>query len=194
MFEKICQWLREHQVRILPEEQEIFHEHTQQVVIPPQTIIMQQGKPVKKLFFLNEGIVRLFRVHNDTDFTLGIISSNDFVSTTTYLLNQHPSTCALETLTEVNALEWERNDVIDLLAKTQMAADIEKAHTDRLLNWMQDIQIDIMCLTAEERYLKLLERQPEVIRTIPLKYIASFLSIHQDSLSRIRNKVGRKEG
>jgi CRP-like cAMP-binding protein len=194
MFDKICAWLKERQIRIVPEDLEIFSAYTRLVVIPPQTIIMHQGKAVNKLFFLNEGIVRLFKIHNDTDFTLGVVSSNDFVSTTFYLLNQQPSTCALETLTEVTALEWDRDAVQALLAQTRMGTEIEKAHTDRLLNWLQELQVDIMCLTGEERYLKLLERQPEVIRTVPLKYIASFLGIHQDSLSRIRNKIGRKEG
>jgi hypothetical protein len=63
---------------------------------------------------------------------------------------------------------------------------------DRLLSWLQCLQIDAICLSAEERYLKLVEEQPEVIRSVPLKYIASFLCIHQDSLSRIRKMVGRK--
>ena len=35
----------------------------------------------------------------------------------------------------------------------------------------------------------LLERHPEVILKIPLKYIATYLGIHTDSLSRIRKKV-----
>ena len=42
--------------------------------------------------------------------------------------------------------------------------------------------------TAEERYELLAKDQPEVLRRIPLKYIASFLGITQVSLSRIRAK------
>jgi hypothetical protein len=69
---------------------------------------------------------------------------------------------------------------------------MEMAIMDRLLNWIQDGQIDAICMTAEERYHKILEQQPELIREIPLKYIASLLGIHQDSLSRIRKSLGQK--
>ena len=37
---------------------------------------------------------------------------------------------------------------------------IEMAVMDRLLNWVQEGQINAMCLTAEERYQKLLQEQP----------------------------------
>ena len=43
--------------------------------------------------------------------------------------------------------------------------------------------------TALERYVPLLEKQPEIIRAVPLKYIASYLGITAQSLSRIRNRL-----
>jgi CRP/FNR family transcriptional regulator, anaerobic regulatory protein len=43
--------------------------------------------------------------------------------------------------------------------------------------------------TAEERYLNLLKYQPNVLQSVPIKDIASYLGIHPDSLSRIRNNI-----
>jgi len=43
--------------------------------------------------------------------------------------------------------------------------------------------------TAEERYLKLLEASPEIVRRVPQHYLASFLGIKPQSLSRIRKKI-----
>jgi hypothetical protein len=42
------------------------------------------------------------------------------------------------------------------------------------------------------RYQKLLEDAPLVLRYVPLKHIASYLGIHQDSLSRIRNRIVKR--
>jgi len=42
--------------------------------------------------------------------------------------------------------------------------------------------------SAEERYKNLIESTPDIIKRVPLKYIASFLGITQVSLSRIRSK------
>ena len=192
IMESICQYIRERRIFISDTESEIFRSLTTQRTVPPHTVLMEQGKPVEKLYFLNAGIVRLYRVHEGVDHTLGLISSRDFLSTPLYLANGVPSTCALETLTEAEVLEWGKREADQLKAELHAGYELELTIMDRLLSWLQDGQIDTMCLTAEERYQKLLRQQPEVIRSVPLKYIASFLGIHQDSLSRIRRITKQK--
>jgi CRP/FNR family transcriptional regulator, anaerobic regulatory protein len=43
-------------------------------------------------------------------------------------------------------------------------------------------------MTAEQRYLQLLEKYPHVVQRVSIKDIASFLGINQETLSRIRSK------
>ena len=51
---------------------------------------------------------------------------------------------------------------------------------------------EMKTLSAEERYLKLLEKQPHIFQRIPLQYIASYLNIEPPSLSRMRNRLMNK--
>ena len=53
----------------------------------------------------------------------------------------------------------------------------------------QQQQIDLLLKTAEQRYLELLEKQPNIIRRTAQKHIASYLGITTESLSRIRKKI-----
>ena len=46
----------------------------------------------------------------------------------------------------------------------------------------------LITLTAEERYLELLERRPTLLLEVPLYLIASYLGIRPETLSRIRAK------
>jgi hypothetical protein len=46
---------------------------------------------------------------------------------------------------------------------------------------------------AKERYLTLLEENPELLQYVPLKHIASYLWITPQSLSRIRAELGRRK-
>jgi CRP-like cAMP-binding protein len=192
MFDKIESWLNDHQIGICDEEKEFLKKHTRITTIPKHTIIMNQGMPVERLFFLNEGIVRLFRRGTNTDTTLDFVTGNRFVLTAIHVLSKQVSPCALETLTEVSVLYWELEDIITMKENTKSAHDIEKVSIEKLLQWNQDREIDIISLTPEERYLKLLSNQPTIIQHVPLKCIASYLGIHQDSLSRIRKKLSRK--
>lgn len=51
---------------------------------------------------------------------------------------------------------------------------------------------EMKTLSAEELYLKLLEKQPHIFQRIPLQYIASYLNIEPQSLSRMRNRLLNK--
>ncbi len=42
--------------------------------------------------------------------------------------------------------------------------------------------------SATERYQNLLQQSPHILERVPLGYIASYLGISQETLSRIRNK------
>ncbi len=46
--------------------------------------------------------------------------------------------------------------------------------------------------SAEERYLMLLEKHPAIFQRIPLQYIASYLNIEPQSLSRMRSRLSHK--
>jgi CRP-like cAMP-binding protein len=191
-FEPVCAYAQKRGILFTPSERSIIASYTRHQQFPAGTLLMEQGKAVQKLYFLNKGIARLFRVHQGVDYTLGLISINDFISTPLYLQNGEISSCSLESLTEVDVLVWNKQQVLQLKSEIPKMHKMEMAIMDRLLNWIQDGQIDAICMTAEERYHKILEQQPELIREIPLKYIASLLGIHQDSLSRIRKSLGQK--
>jgi CRP-like cAMP-binding protein len=60
-----------------------------------------------------------------------------------------------------------------------------------LLAWALQLQ-DIRLLQGMERYDSLLERQPDHIRRIPQKYLASFLDMLPTSLSRVRKPKKKK--
>ena len=192
MFTNICAWLLNRGIRISPEDHTIFREYTRESKIAKHTLILQQGKPADRLFFLNNGIVRLFKIHNGTDLTVDFISGREFVSTAIYVQNQLPSPYGLATRPEINTLEWGRNDLLLCEESTTSCDKIKAAMLDRLLNWTQERETDIMTLSPEERYVKLMDLQPDIIRSVPLRYIASYLGIHNDSLSRIRKKLSEK--
>jgi CRP-like cAMP-binding protein len=51
---------------------------------------------------------------------------------------------------------------------------------------------EMKTLSAEDRYLNLLEKQPHIFQRIPLQYIASYLNIEPQSLSRMRSRLANK--
>ena len=55
-----------------------------------------------------------------------------------------------------------------------------------------EIAMSLSSDQPEERYQNLLKKQPDLFQRIPQKYIANFLGISPESLSRIRSRILRK--
>lgn len=54
---------------------------------------------------------------------------------------------------------------------------------------IDDHRIDLLILTPEERYHKLLQNEPALLQKVPLHYLASFLGISLRHMSRIRKNI-----
>jgi len=54
---------------------------------------------------------------------------------------------------------------------------------------IDDHRIDLLTLSAEERYNKLLENEPKLLQQVPLRYLASYLGISTRNMSRIRKHI-----
>lgn len=192
MFTQCHQWLNQNGIFASREEIDFLDQITSYAVVPKNYLLMPQDRPVEKLYFINKGITRLLRLHNDTDTTIAFVKENEFASTIIYLLNQVPSPCAIETCSETELLYWTRDDIIRLKESTSLGKKLEVTLTELLLAWNQDREVDKLTLNPEARYLKLIDTHPMVIQQVALKHIASYLGIHQDSLSRIRKRLNEK--
>ena len=57
---------------------------------------------------------------------------------------------------------------------------------------LQVAHVDALTLTAEQRYLDLVARRPELLQRVPQYHIASFLGVQPETLSRIRRRLSRR--
>ena len=80
-----------------------------------------------------------------------------------------------------------RSDAYDLLRLPGWSQFILKL-IQEVQFYTEQILTKVQNKTAEERYVEMVEHQNPILQYAPLKYIASYLGIALQSLSRIRNK------
>ena len=61
--------------------------------------------------------------------------------------------------------------------------------TEYYAMWLEQRLFDFHTLDAAARYQKLLQKQPHIIKNIPLTIVASYLGISLETLSRIRARI-----
>jgi ribosomal protein L10 len=79
--------------------------------------------------------------------------------------------------------------LVELIDKSESIKKLSLSIFEQSVATTQVRVNDFATLTAELRYKKLVEQQPELIQNVPIQYIASYLGIKPQSLSRIRKQM-----
>ena len=81
------------------------------------------------------------------------------------------------------------NDLQIIYKKTEIGNLIGRITCENLFIKKAERELSLLNDTPEERYLKIFKQRPELIEKIPLKYIASYIGITPQALSRIRRRI-----
>ncbi len=154
------------------------------------TIVEDQDKIPQFLYFINEGFMRLFYYdENGNEVTTYLCSSNGFTASFLNLIHQKPAIENVECITDCELLRISRKNLITLIEKSDNFKKFSLVIFEKVMALSQIRANDLATLSAELRYKKMITEQPHLIQNIPIQYIASFLGIKPQSLSRIRRQI-----
>lgn len=156
---------------------------------PKKAVLLEAGKIEKYLSFVEKGIVRLYIPKEENDITFFFAFQNEFISGYDSFLTQTASTYQIETLTKTSLWRLSYSDLQKIYKETEVGNFIGRNAGEQL--YMNTLRRELSLLndTAEQRYLKLFKEQPRIFEQIPLKYIASYIGITPQALSRIRRRI-----
>ncbi|MGZ5254458.1 MAG: Crp/Fnr family transcriptional regulator [Flavitalea sp.] len=150
---------------------------------------VKEGKKSLQLGFLENGLFQYYSISNQGEERTTYISlENSFVASLLSYLNEIPARENIRALTNSTLWIIEKRDVLALQNQIPNFKDFYI----KLIEWqiccIDKSRLDLITLTSEQRYTKILEEDPELLRKVPLQYIASMLGITPRHLSRLRNK------
>jgi CRP-like cAMP-binding protein len=158
--------------------------------LPKNTIIEEENRVPKYLYFITNGFMRLFYYDDNGDeITTLIASPNRFITSFLNFIHDKKSDENLECITDCELYEIERNKLLELIDKNENFKKFSLLIFEQAMASSQIRANDFATLTADLRYKKLIEQQPEIIQNVPIQYIASYLGIKPQSLSRIRKQI-----
>ncbi|WP_103069505.1 Crp/Fnr family transcriptional regulator [Aquimarina sediminis] len=156
---------------------------------PKKATLLRVGQIEKHLSFIEKGSIRFFIPKEENDITFGFYFENQFISAYNSFITQTPSTYQTETLTETILWKITHKDLQEIYNQTEIGNKIGRKIAENIFLTKSKREQSLLNDTAEERYIKLLTEQPYLIRKIPLKYLASYIGITPQALSRIRKRI-----
>lgn len=153
---------------------------------PKNTIIVKEGAHSDKMYFIVKGAARAYYFRQDKEYTDWFSFENMFMCSLMSFYGGQPSPQCIETLEPCDMLMLTRQQIEHLCNQHH---DMQRLNSLLLTNGLISLQqnvIDQRFNTAQERYITLLKTFPQIIQRVPLKHIASYLGVSQETLSRIR--------
>jgi CRP/FNR family transcriptional regulator, anaerobic regulatory protein len=159
-------------------------------LIAKNTILEEQGIVPKYLYFLASGYMRLFYYNNDGDeITTYLSVENSFIASFLSLIHQKPAKENVECVTDCEIIRILRTDLLQLIDESDNFKKFSLTIFEHAIASTEMRANDLATLNAEQRYKKIISQYPNILQHVPIQYIASFLGIKPESLSRIRKQL-----
>lgn len=168
----------------------LCRQYFEPVLFPKNRVIEEENKIPQYLYFIVSGFVRLFHYNDNGDeITTHINCPPGFITSYFNFINQTKANENLECITECELLRISKTNLDKIISQSATFKDFSIWVFQQSLAYNENRSKELATLTAEQRYLKLIENFPDILQNVPLQYIASFLGMNPKSLSRIRKEI-----
>ena len=149
--------------------------------------ILDEGEVCRSMLYLEKGLTRQFYFKYDKDLTEHIAYEGGVVICLESYLKEEPTRLMIETLEPTIAWDIPKDKIEELALKdAEIGVWYRKLFEASLIE--SQVKADTLRFEpAHERYNKLLQLHPEILKRDPLVYIASLLQMTPETLSRVRS-------
>jgi len=175
---------------LTPEIEFIINNHTFPVNFKKNKFISSPLHRDKYTYLLLNGVARGYMKDDDKEITTWIAKENEFVGNISNFWDEAlPSEEYVQAIEDVTAIAVPYSMSKQLYLNHQIANYVSRKMTQ--LHYLQACERALISRlhSAEKRYLRFVKSYPDLINRVPLKYIASFLCMRLETLSRIRSKL-----
>lgn len=184
--------IRKH-ITITDEEAHYFTSLLLPLKVKQGEIAEKSGEPTRYFMLVNSGcLMTYFTDQNDHDHVIQFATAGWWTGDLNSFTKQQSAKSSTRALTDSEVLLLPKSSMDELLEKYTKFEKYYRILFQNSLITQHDRLIQNLSATAEERYLFFQQKYPSLEQYVPLKYIASYLGITPEFLSKIRRKLMTK--
>jgi CRP/FNR family transcriptional regulator, anaerobic regulatory protein len=151
-------------------------------------LYLTEGTICRKLGFIIKGGVRMFYSIGDEEYCKDFQFEGQFTGSLYSLLSKRPARFSVMTLEETQLFEISHEHLLFLFDNYKIWERFGRLYMEQAFLYKEKRETSLLLDTSIIRYHKLMRESPVYLQRIPQKFIASFLGIAPESLSRLRRK------
>ncbi len=177
-------------VQLKQEEFEAFVSATTFRHLAKKDLLVKEGQVCSTIGFFNQGYFRFFHTDvNGNEVTSDFHFAPGFITSYTSFLTSSPSKANVQAMEAMDIIEISKPNLYELYSKYHAIETLGRLMAEYVFITTEIHLLMILNQTAETRYRILLDKYPSFVNRIPLQYIASYLGITQETLSRMRKAI-----
>ncbi|MFN8283596.1 MAG: Crp/Fnr family transcriptional regulator [Chitinophagales bacterium] len=151
-------------------------------------MILEAGNLSDSVYFVIEGLVRIYYVKEEKEITNWFIKENMMFAATYSILTGNNNYSTYEALEDTYVLKIKYSVLESFYTKYHSLEHLGRKLIEAYYGAFMKKTYDVLFLSAEERYQLFIRDHSDLLNRVPLRFVASFLGITQETLSRLRAK------
>lgn len=191
MYERLKLYCKT-KVALTEKELKLFDSYFELIEIKKKDFLLQDGKICNFIGFIANGSIRHFHIKDGVEKTCDISFENSWV--TDFQSFTHNTSCImnLQAIEDTKVFIIKKENLYKLYTECSKYETFGRLMAEQVAQRATEIAMSLSSDKPEERFQNLIKNQADLFQRVPQKYIANFLGISPESLSRIRNRIFKK--
>jgi CRP-like cAMP-binding protein len=148
--------------------------------------LVSQGDRGQDLFWVKSGAVRAYIMDGDKELTIRFGYSGSFISPLDSFITNRPTELWIQVIRKAEVLSIDKTTFYQFIKTDKHRLNLWLEIIEMVTYQQFEREIDLLKSSPAERLHRVLERSPGVFQEIPHKYIASYLRMTPETLSRLQ--------
>ncbi|MEO6722200.1 MAG: Crp/Fnr family transcriptional regulator [Ferruginibacter sp.] len=174
-------------------ELELIDKYFEEMILKKKEFLLQDNKVCNFIAFIADGSIRHFHIKDGVEKTCDISFDNSWVTDFQSFTYGIAGKMNLQAMEDTTVFNIQKNNLHNLYKECSKYETFGRLMAEQVAQRATEIAMSLSSDKPEERFQNLIKKQPDLFQRVPQKYIANFLGVSPESLSRIRKRVFHKQ-
>lgn len=157
-----------------------------QIEVSRNEYLKVKGSTDTNLYFIEKGSLRIYLIDEYEEHTIRFGYQNSFIVSLDSFITEKPSDYYIQAIKKTKLKIINKTTFKKLINSKMELQNIWTTILEQIVLQQLEREMDILISSPIDRYKRVLKRSPQLFQEIPNKYIADYLRMTPETLSRIK--------